>query len=571
MPEARERYALTAWVYGRALGAVFFAAFVSLGSQLPGLVGSRGILPAAEQLASIYREAGTDAYWLTPTLAWWGAGDLALLLISVLGTVGASCLSAGVLPGPALFLCLTSYVSLVNVGGPFTHFQWDVLLLEAGFCSLPLVPWVLVHRPRNAREPAKLGLLLLRLLSAKLMFLSGWVKLASNDPTWAELTALTYHYETQPLPGPLSYLLHHLSPWVHRASAVLTFGVELGLPALALVPHWAVRRAAGFGFVGLMIVILLTGNYGFFNLLAIALALPLFDDALLGRVFRGLPVAARAETGTRAARVEALLGTPLGVVLAALLVLGFTLAAPGAHGLRIGLTMALGAVAARFAFTGYEAVRPRRAPRGRIREKKARAVLFRSILPSVRHAFAQTLAGVLMVGCAVPFARRIGVGDRRFWDEALADLSGLHAFNAYGLFAVMTTHRPEVILEGTRDGRLWHEYELPYKPGALDRAPPFLLGHMPRLDWQLWFAALGGPRRQPWVARLMQRLVEGEPSVLRLFSHNPFEDAPPKAVRALVYEYRFTQVPERAMTGNWWLRERPRLFSGPTHAAAAEP
>jgi len=119
----------------------------------------------------------------------------------------------------------------------------------------------------------------------------------------------------------------------------------------------------------------------------------------------------------------------------------------------------------------------------------------------------------------------------------------------------MTTTRPEIIVEGSNDGETWLPYEFKYKPGGLARRPMWVEPHQPRLDWQMWFAALGNYQSDPWTLRFMVRLLQGSPDVLRLMEKNPFPQAPPRYVRAQLYEYRFTSFAERRTTGNWWRRE----------------
>ena len=126
--------------------------------------------------------------------------------------------------------------------------------------------------------------------------------------------------------------------------------------------------------------------------------------------------------------------------------------------------------------------------------------------------------------------------------------------SSYGLFAMMTTSRPEIIIEGSEDGATWRPYEFRYKAGDMARRPPWFLGHMPRLDWQMWFAALGTSRDNPWLLRFCQRLLEGSPSVLKLLARNPFSHAPPRYVRAIVYDYHFSDAATRRATGAWWTR-----------------
>ncbi|HEY4989117.1 MAG TPA: lipase maturation factor family protein [Opitutaceae bacterium] len=157
--------------------------------------------------------------------------------------------------------------------------------------------------------------------------------------------------------------------------------------------------------------------------------------------------------------------------------------------------------------------------------------------------FFETVAAVSPGAAASPIVRTVAeaVGPSR-------------SFNDYGLFAVMTVERPELIFEGSDDGRDWREYTLPYKPGTLARRPTWVAPHQPRLDWQLWFAALGSPDDNPWVGRVCELLLRGDPALLGLFSHNPFPAHPPLYMRVVRYRYEFTSEAERSRTGNWWRR-----------------
>ncbi len=119
----------------------------------------------------------------------------------------------------------------------------------------------------------------------------------------------------------------------------------------------------------------------------------------------------------------------------------------------------------------------------------------------------------------------------------------------------MTTTRLEIIVEGSNDGATWRAYEFKYKPGDLHRRPAFVAPHQPRLDWQMWFAALGNWRQDPWFVNFCIRLLQGSPEVLALVEKNPFPQKPPRFVRAMVYDYHFTDLAERKRTGNWWRRE----------------
>jgi hypothetical protein len=134
--------------------------------------------------------------------------------------------------------------------------------------------------------------------------------------------------------------------------------------------------------------------------------------------------------------------------------------------------------------------------------------------------------------------------------------------NTYGPFAVMTTKRNEIVVEGSDDGADWKEYAFPYKPGDVTWSPSWNIPHQPRLDWQLWFAALAPPQRVPWFAQFLRRLLEGDPQVTALLEANPFSEHPPRYVRALYYNYRFSS-PEEKAKGIWWDRELLGIYFPP--------
>jgi len=142
----------------------------------------------------------------------------------------------------------------------------------------------------------------------------------------------------------------------------------------------------------------------------------------------------------------------------------------------------------------------------------------------------------------------------RFAVAAAESLDEWRVAGSYGLFRVMTRERPEIVVEGSADGETWTPYAFPYKPGAPTRPPTWLVPHMPRLDWQMWFAALRS-RPPRWFLRFEACLLAGSPEVLDLLDANPFPDGPPRYVRATLYLYRFTTAEERAATGSWWHRE----------------
>ena len=285
LSEVRPTYLLSRWLFLRLLGLVYLVAFVSLAVQITGLVGEHGILPARDFLDQARTTYGGAAYRLFPTLCWLGAGDGALRLLAWGGAVLALLLIAGVAQAPVLLLLWALYLSLSVVGQVFLWFQWDALLLETGLVAILYAPARWLPSLEREPEPSRAMHWLVLWLLFRLIFLSGITKLASGDPTWRNLTALDYHFWTQPLPPWTAWYAQQLPPWMHRAMTLGMFVIELGAPWLIFAPpRFARLRLTAFVLLVLgQLGIAVTGNYGFFNLLSLTLCVPLLDDAVLRR------------------------------------------------------------------------------------------------------------------------------------------------------------------------------------------------------------------------------------------------------------------------------------------------
>jgi hypothetical protein len=133
--------------------------------------------------------------------------------------------------------------------------------------------------------------------------------------------------------------------------------------------------------------------------------------------------------------------------------------------------------------------------------------------------------------------------------------------NRYGLFAVMTRERYEIEFQGSRDGQTWTPYPFRNKPQDLHAAPRIYAPYQPRFDWNLWFASLGTWREYPFVLQVEQRLLAGEPDVIALFAGNPFPDRPPEQIRAVLWQYWFSDWQEKREQGLWWRRESQGLYA----------
>ena len=263
------RFAGTQWLFLRVLAVIYAIAFASLGVQITGLIGEQGILPLTDYLKAAAQTFGAARFFAVPTVFWFNSTDDMLRAICWTGVALSALLFAGKLQRLMLALLFILYLSLSAAGQDFLTFQWDALLIEAGFlaiflCRSRVVVW------------------LFRLLVFRLIFLSGGVKLLSRDRSWASLDAMSFHYHTQPLPTVLAWYAEKIPDWFQRDSTLVVLVIELGMPFLIFAP----RRMRMFGaafIMGLQVLILLTGNYGFFNILTLALCLFLFDDRALRR------------------------------------------------------------------------------------------------------------------------------------------------------------------------------------------------------------------------------------------------------------------------------------------------
>ena len=277
----------------RALGLIYLIAFVSLWVQVDGLIGSDGISPIKQFLPAVQERLGGRAYWLLPTLCWFNSSNAFLHFLCAGGVALSLLLIAGFVPMVSLIALFVFYLSLTIAGQTFLSFQWDILLLETGFLAIFLAPWQLW--PKRGREApvSRAALFLLKLLLFKLMLMSGVVKLTSGDDSWgwldhsirwSALTALDYHYWSQPLPTIFAWWADKSPEWFKHFSVAFCLAVEIIAPFFIWAPRRPRLIAAGL-IVFLQIAIAITGNYCFFNLLTIALCLLLIDDAAIGRKY----------------------------------------------------------------------------------------------------------------------------------------------------------------------------------------------------------------------------------------------------------------------------------------------
>lgn len=478
------QYDFARFFFIRLMALVYFFAFASLYVQITGLVGEDGILPATQYLQRVQQILGAKSFVSFPTIFWLGTSDVFLQAICLFGMILSALVFLGFFQAPLLAIAWLFYLSLVHIAQVFTHFQWDSLLLETGFIAIFFAPLNFYTSFKRASPPSRWILLLLNWLLLRLMLSAGLVKLFSHDPTWWGFTALSYHYETQPIPNTLSWYAHQLPVWFQMLCTGLALFIETVIPIFILLSR-RLRLIAALSFILLMILIMATGNYGFFNLCTIALCLTLIDDDYYKKI---LPK--KILEKFNAGEHKASQNTFKKYALATITILIFSL----------------------------------------------------SLIPFSRQLFHFRLSDNWLrkaYHATVPF----------------------YLTNTYGLFAVMTTTRPEIIVEGSQDGINWQAYEFKWQAGQLNQAPRNVIPHMPRLDWQMWFAALSNYQRNPWFTNFLTRLLQGKPEVIKLLKHNPFPNGPPRFIRSKLYLYNFTNFQEKRSTGDWWKREFVREYT----------
>lgn len=495
----------------RAMGLIYLIAIASWWSQAIMLVGENGLAPSGKflELADAQlSEVGRSSFLAVPNIFWWvGASNLSLHIACGIGTILAVLVVIGRFAGPSLIGLWIIYLSLLNTGGIFMSFQWDILLLEAGFMACFLTDWKWHSRWKN--PPAlnfvnRVTLVWSWLLIGKLMFFSGWVKLAWATPTftewWPEHTAMTYHYMTQPIPTWTAWWAHQLPEWFQKASIWPMYFIELVLPFFILLGRFG-RLTAALGFIALMFLILLTGNYTYFNWLTIALCLPLVND-------RHWPHWLREKLKLKKPRKREHLSRRSLIIQLSCTTPAFLLA------LLLNLQIVLND-------------------------------LHQAPLPLLKKDFTPN-----------------------WLDQIRASIASFHIASGYGLFRTMSTDRPEIIFEGSRDGLTWHAYDFLWKPDQLDERPRFVAPHQPRVAWQLWFAALEREfsyqsRNAGWIEGLLLKILNGDQGFHRLLRHNPFPNQPPKFIRARLFLYEFTSCEERNQTGDWWKRKASGMYIAP--------
>ncbi|RZF35032.1 hypothetical protein LSTR_LSTR009624 [Laodelphax striatellus] len=557
----------------RCMNIIYLFAFTSLYVQIPGLYGNNGILPARTQLLAKDGTTLAAKMHTKPTLLWLAPyiGLDTEYMMDVLALVGIFLSFTGFISQKfcckPIFAALWSlYYSLYQVGQTFMWFQWDVLLLEAGFLSILISP--LRYKPGTRKRPTPVApsetvtFWLVRWLVFRVLFSSGIIKLISGCPSWWGLTAMNVHFESMVLPSPLAYYCHYLPTWFLKLNVVFANYVELFLTPLFFFPLQSVRTVNFYIQLFLQVCIIITGNFNFFNFLIIALLLSLLDDGFFNNNVKPGPsrnrkifnyiitIAVYAAVSYVTTQLYTLKLQPGGIIDSKI---AFNKKEfDNALGKAFPILVSLGLIS--LALTSLKALY------NAITTPAASIAKVGSLVSTM---FYVTAAFFIFSDSLVPFSSLHPAGNSTVLPQVRqfhSKVSHLHLTNAYGLFRRMTGvgGRPEVIIEGSDNlNGPWHEYQFLYKPGNVNNSLPFVAPHQPRLDWQMWFAALGTYHQNPWLMSLAYRLLNNQPEVLSLIdrAHNPFNARPPKYVRANLYHYHYVPWNQRA-SKTWWTREK---------------
>ncbi len=533
-------YRLTRWLILRLLGVVYLCSFVGLLVQGPPLLGEHGLTPVGAYLARL--AAAGQTFWDVPSVLQWGASDAALQGWAIAGIALSAALVAGYANLPALLALWFLYGSFVRVGQLWFGFGWEIQLLETTLIAACLVhPWD--PRPLRAPAPPRAAIVLMRWLAFRIMLGAGLIKLRGGA-CWTDLTCLDAHFETQPIPNPVSAAFHHLPHVVQATGVVLNHVVELVLPWCVFGPR-RLRLIAGVAMAAFQIVLIVSGNLAFLNWLTLVPILACFDDDFLRRLVprRWRP---RLEQQPPPARDPRQLAIAFGVALVVTVLWGPVV---GSASAAAQVAMAIVVIAAAAVAAWWH--RARLVSPGHRLDGHQLAV----------GCFA-ALVAVKSVDVVANLASRRQAMNRSYDRLALV--------NTYGAFGTVTMERHELVIEGTRDAdpatATWHAYELPCKPGDLARRPCVLGPYHRRLDWLIWFAAMAERPGDPWIVHLIWKLLDGDRSVRELIAHDPFDGAAPAFVRIRRFRYRLQPLGG----AGWWTRDREQLWVPPMARDSAE-
>ncbi|XP_043093672.1 lipase maturation factor 2b [Puntigrus tetrazona] len=567
-----------------SIALVYVCAFSSIYVQIPGLYGDDGILPVRLQMPKVQRPLleQESLLGLGPSL---GLSPQQVLELTCL--VGVALALCAVLLEPLrdslIYFCLrVLYLSLYNVGGDFLRSEWDVLLLEAGLLAVLVAPLSLLRRHSSYRFHDPVSFWLTRWLFFRLIFCTGVSKLASGDPAWYDLSALSHHLENQMNPTPLAWYVHQLPDWLLRFGAVIVLQSEIVIP---LVTFFApIRRLRLFGFyvqLFLQLCYILTGNCSLLNLLSIALSFSLLDDDYFHsntspKKKKGQEKKSRNCGQTLVSFLMLLLELAVYLFILYCFITLFKLQVNWEEKTLSSktnftqqrfhaflevfqeLTIWIGVLS--FTWEAVSAMLNCMCSRG----------IVSKLWSLIQWALITAVTVVVFALSVVPYTSMAGMSISKVLPAVRDVYSAVERYQlvgAYGIQHRMTPAegRPEIVLEGSYDGLTWTEMNSMYKPGNVNAVPPIVGPHQPRLEWLMWQAAQGGDDTSPWFTGLLQRLLQGKPEVVRLLqvdeAQYPFSQKPPVFIKAKLYNYHFTDpAKDKTHLQSWWRRQYKKEF-----------
>ncbi|KAM3726578.1 Lipase maturation factor [Dirofilaria immitis] len=535
---------------------IYLVALVSLYWQIPGLYGEKGLIPVASKLScdkSLCRSFRNGVNILPIVINFFHIAPSYALQVVVLFGMAVASLSIifGLMRNTITYLLLfVVYSTAVQVGDVFLWFQWDSLLIESGVICILIAPL-----PFVGLSPAdNISLYLMRWLVFRLMYASGVVKLTSHCPLWWDLAALDVHFESQCIPTWFSYYVHMAPKWFKHFSTAVTLYIEIILPPLFLLPFKYARYFSFGPQILLMGLIMATGNYNFFNLLISIQCVAILVDSDEFK-FSTKGICPRFE------RSLTRLGTVISAILIASTLYFFV------HYFNIGINGFKIVSSIAFTMQQFE----------EFVEESTIWLLYIGVIGFVAEVITaimryfteihesklRSLLHLVYVIITATFLFSIStmsfvVISNRAQAQIPPLIKYMHHYsksyeltNSYGLFRKMTGlyGRPEIIIEGSYepDGP-WTMFEFYSKPGKLDEIPRFVLPHQPRLDWQMWFAALGTYHNNAFFLSLVYHLLRNNSEVTYLMKKYPFEEKLPNFVRANLYLYHYTKINAK---GKW--------------------
>ncbi len=451
-------YSITAHLFPKLLGLIYFISFGSFILQIKGLIGTNGILPAKEHLAILKERFQKSRFYYVPSIFWFGSSDVFLSFFMYLGAFTGFFLFINPFTSInfiLLLILLVLQLSLVHVGQDFLGFGWELYLIEITFATL----FLSLLSPPN---PFIFYSLYLTLFNEHI--LAGSSKLISNDKNWRNLTAIAYHYQSQPIANTLAWYMHKLPLGFHKFSCLYLFFVELIVP-FGMFFGEDIRLYTFFLLASLQLFIYLTGNFSYLNHLTFAFSTLLISDKYLSPFFSMPPV---------------------------------------------------------------------------------RENLFADIVT--------TLVAIILIILQIANTWNFFFRSKPILKKALNFIRPFHLISSHGIFAVMTTKRYEIIIEASIDRVEWKEYDFYFKPVDIYRRPTRISPYQPRLDWMMWFLPFSSFHFNPWFLRFLEQLLKSSPQVMQLIRSDPFNGQKPKWIRALIYEYQFSDLETKKLTKAWWQR-----------------